>query len=1122
MSSVPAISELTAQAKRQLLKDLLRKRLGEEDGWFPLSPSQEALWFLWKLAEEKGTYHIAVPVGIRGPLDVAVFERCWQTLIDRHLGLRLQFAERDGKPMQRSIHNHRFVLRHIDASSWTEEQLANEMRSEYVRRIDLEASASPSVILYKRKPGEAVLLIVLHHIAGDLWSLIVTMDELRILYDAEQNGRRAELPPPAITLQHAIEWQARQLSSSAGDRLRQYWQQELQGDLPLLDLPTDRPRPLQRSFAGSMYLQTMDAELAADLQRLAADNGVTLFSALLAAYLTLLHRFSGQQTVIAGTPVAGRSRKELEPLVGDMVNMVPLRAEFDGNPTFRDLLKQMRSRVTGAIAHGDFPFSLMLPLLEQPMDRNRTPVFQTMFVLQRFQRYPDFSRSMLPTEDISPIPFAGLELIPMLFAQQEGQYDLSLEMKQDEQGRLIGGWRYSTSLFDLETIQRLAAHFVTLLRGVVSDPGLPVASYALMTPDETERFLQDGRGATRELPAEKTVCELFLKQAHLTPNAIALCVGERILTYAELEKEVDRLARRIHGLQLPPGFLMPILLPRGVEFITAILAIHRAGGAFLPMDPRHPMARTAGIVTEGGTPVVLTTAGIRTELQAELRTYPEALRCRLLTLEELPQPEPTLPDVPANGLAYVMFTSGSTGKPKGVMVEHRGMINHVLGKLQDLGITAMDRVAQTGPQSFDIVVWQCVAPLVAGASVWVFTDDEAENPHTLLERSRDNRITVLQLVPSMLTALLDEAESAATSAASLQQLRWMVPTGDAFPTVLAERWLALFPHVPLLNTYGSTECSDDQCHYALDRLEGSDLAVPVVSIGTPIANMTAYVLDGALRPVPVGVAGELYIGGAGVGRGYAGQPELTAQSFLPDPFSTTSGARLYRTRDRVRRRPDGRIDFMGRNDHVIKLQGLRIEPREIEAVMVRHPDVLQAAVLLLHDPWRQPRLTGYYTGTATSESLLRWLAEHLPQSMIPSVLCSLAQLPMNSSGKLDRKQLPEPDWGSTGQMDVIAPQTPAEQALYDIWQAVLGRSDFGTTHDFFAVGGDSIRSIQVVSRARSAQYVFQVSDIFIHRTIGALARVAKTAMPIETHELPAIQAADLATALQQVQFDEED
>jgi amino acid adenylation domain-containing protein len=1121
MSSASVTIEPTAQARRQLLEDLLRKRLGEADGWFPLSPSQESLWFLWKLSEDTGTYHLAIPVGIRGALDVAAFERCWQALFDRHLGLRLQFTEHDGKPMQRSI-DHRFVLRLVDAGSWTENELAAEMRREYNRRIDLEASASPSIVLYRRKPNAAVLLVVLHHIVCDLWSLIVLMDELRVLYEAEQNGRHAELPPISITLQHAIEWQARHLLSAGGEELRQYWRRELQGDLPLLDLPTDRPRPLRRSFSGSMYLQTIEGELAARLQRLAADNGVTLFSTLLAAYLTLLHRFSGQTTVITGTPFAGRSRKELEPLVGDLINVVPLRAEFEGNPTFRELLEQMRSRVTGAIAHGDFPFSLMLPLLEQAPDRNRTPIFQTMFVLQRFQRYPEFSRAILATEDAPSVPFAGLELLPMPFMQQEGQYDLSLEMKQDEQGRLIGGWKYCTDLFDEETIQRLAGHFVTLLHGVAADPDQPVASYALMTQEQTERMLKEGRGVTRVMPEEKTVCELFLKQANATPNAVALYAGERALTYAELALAVDHLARRIHGLHLSPGFLMPVLLSRGVEFITAILAIHRAGGAFLPMDPRHPMARTADILAGGETPVVLTTASIRVELQRELQEYNEVLRPRVLTLDELPQPEPTLPDVPANGLAYVMFTSGSTGKPKGVMVEHRGMINHVLGKLHDLGITATDHVAQTGPQSFDIVVWQCVAPLVVGASTWVFADDEAENPHALLERSRGWGITVLQLVPSMLSALLDEAERNAASVDCFGQLRWMVPTGDAFPTLLAERWLALFPHVPLLNTYGSTECSDDQCHYALHRLQGADSAVSVVSIGTPIANMTAWVLDEALQPVPIGVAGELYIGGVGVGRGYAGQPELTAQSFLPDPFSETPGARLYRTRDRVRRRVDGCIDFLARKDHMIKLQGLRIEPREVETAMVRHPEVLQAAVLLLHDSRRRPRLTGYYTGTATAESLSRWLAEHLPQSMIPSVLCPLPELPMNSSGKLDRKRLPEPDWGGAAQAIVIPPQTPAEQVLYDVWETVLGVSDFGTTNDFFAVGGDSIRSIQVVARARASGYVLQVSDIFHYRTISALARVAKKEEVFEMQDLPAIGAAEFATALQQVQFDEED
>jgi acyl-coenzyme A synthetase/AMP-(fatty) acid ligase/aryl carrier-like protein len=459
-----------------------------------------------------------------------------------------------------------------------------------------------------------------------------------------------------------------------------------------------------------------------------------------------------------------------------------------------------------------------------------------------------------------------------------------------------------------------------------------------------------------------------------------------------------------------------------------------------------------------------------------------------------------------------MYTSGSTGAPKGVMVEHRGMVNHVLAKLADLGMGADDVLAQNGPPTFDIVVWQCLAPLVVGGRVVVFPDDVAEDPARLLEEVERSGVTVLQVVPTMLRAILDE------SAAALPALRWIVPTGEALPTELCRRWLARHPDIPLLNTYGSTECSDDQCHYAIRALSAADEAVAVASIGTPIRNMTAYVLDGKLAPVPVGVVGDLYIGGIGVGRGYLNDPERTAAAFIADPFSSEPGARLYRTRDLARRRADGTLDFLGRTDDVIKLHGFRIEPGEIVAALCRHAHVSAVAVVM-----RERQLVAYVVGEAPADELKRFLAERLPHYMVPSTFTFLDALPLTANGKLDGKRLPAPEWDTSAEGELIAPRTKTETTLAGIWAEVLGVERIGVTQDFFAIGGDSIRSIQIVARCKRAGLSVRPSDLFQHSTIAALAAFAETSDAEDDVAVAALDVSDahLELALAQVSFDEE-
>ncbi len=1069
--------------------------IGPPECWFPLSHGQEALWFLWKLVPNTWAYNIPLPVAVRGRLDVAALRRALQQLTTRHPSMRTSFREEGGKPWQRALSECTAHVTVEDASGWDDTRIRQAIRDEARRPFDLEASVLPRTTLLRRSDDEHVLLLVTHHIVCDLWSLIVIVDELRELYAAETQRRPCRLPPISLSVEAHIREERRRLDGEAGEALWNHWRQELAGELPVLDLPTDHLRPPMQSFRGATVIRRMPAALTRAMKELAGKERVTPFMALLAAYQVLLHRSTGQEDVIVGSPTSGRERAELQALVGDFVNMVPIRADLTGRPTFRQMLARARAKMVGTIRHQDYPFSLLVDRIHASRDLSRSPIFQTTFVLQKFHRFPELSRVMLPDGGEAPIPFADLFLEPIALGQQEGQFDVNLEMKEDEQGRLVGAWKYATDLFERETIERMSRHFETLLGEIVIHPDRSVSELRLLDESESRKAVAMGEGPILSTSAS-TVLELFETQAARRGENVAVSCGDESLTYGELAARADGLARRLVTLGIGRDSVVAVLLPRGLDFVTALLAVSKAGGAFLPLDVRHPASRTRQIIDESGATLVLT---------------PE----RLAELAEV-QPSGTMPGVDGAALAYLMFTSGSTGKPKGVMVEHRGMVNHVLAKLSDLGMTAEDVLAQNGPPTFDIVVWQCLAPLVNGGRVVVFPDDVAEDPALLLAEVRRRGVTVLQVVPSMLQAVLDE------DAVPLPSLRWIVPTGEALPTELCRRWLERHPHIPLLNTYGSTECSDDQCHDEIRRLDAADRAVAVASIGTPIRNMTAHVLDSELRPVPVGIAGELHIGGIGVGRGYVRDPERTAASFIPDPFSTRPGARLYRTRDRARRRSDGRIDFLGRVDNMIKLRGLRIEPGEIEAALARHPDISSAAVVARAQPSGERALIAYLVSTNPPEAdaLRRFLADRLPQSMVPAVFVFVDALPLTANGKLDAKALPPPQWPSAADRELVEPRNAAERRMAEIWADVLGLDRVGVTQDFFSIGGDSIRSIQIVARCKRAGMHIAPGDLFQHSTVAALAAFAESSSP-DRGEVPSleIEQEHLDLALAQVDFD---
>ncbi|MDE1145756.1 MAG: amino acid adenylation domain-containing protein [Azospirillaceae bacterium] len=1140
IKTMPAVTDLKDQARdalKQKLKSLVRARLGStDDGWFPLSHGQEALWFLWKLAPDSPAYNVVLPVGVGGPLNESALRRALRILSDRHACLRMEFREDANGIRQRPRPGHAVRLEVTDAAGWDAARVDATIRARAARPFCLDEDATMDVLLLRRGALDAVLLISLPHILCDLWSLVAVMDELRDAYAAEAAGHAPALPPMAVEFEDWVRAERRQQETGAWDTHRTYWHNALAGELPVLDLPTDRGRPPVRSFAGATLTRHVATGTTQALKRFAEAQGATLFMALLAAYQVLLHRYSGQDAIMVGIPTLGRRQPGLADLVGNLVNMVPLRADLSGSPSFRQMLAQAQAGVLGALEHQDLPLSQMVDRLQTARDLSRSPIFQTTFVLQRLHRFEELQRAMLPSTDEADVPFGPLVLHPMVLAQQEGQYDLNLEMKEDERGRLVGAWKYATDLFEEATVARMADSFETLLERVVAEPDRPVAELSLLSPAATAAALAAGIGPLPAPPPADTVCALFEAQAKRRGEAIAVSMGATTLSYADLDRRADALAAGLAARGVGPGTLVAVALPRGPDFVTALVATHKAGGAFLPMDLRQSPSRLAQVLAESGAPFVLAEKALHPALaaalaQQEWAAHPPALHDPATLAGEVPpaaRPAGGRPD----DLAYVMYTSGSTGRPKGVMVAHRGMVNHVLAKLEDLEFGADGVLAQNAPPSFDVVVWQCLAPLAVGGRVAVVADEAAEDPSRLLEETADQGVTALQLVPSMLHAVITEAAARPAGPPPLPKLRWMVPTGEALPTDLCRRWLALYPTVPLLNTYGSTECSDDQCHDRIDRLSPADAAVAIAAIGQPIRAMTAHVLDRNLAPVPAGVVGELYIGGIGVGLGYRGDPTRTAMSFIPDPHSPTPGARLYKTRDLARRRADGRIDFLGRVDDMIKLRGLRIEPGEIETALRRHPGVAQAVVRARPHPAGDRQLVAYIVpapGPAPDEAALRaFLAADLPQSLVPAAFVTLATLPLTANGKLDHKALPEPPWRAD-EAPRVPPRTPEEVKLAAIWADVLGLASVGVTDDFFAIGGDSIRSIQVSARCRAQGLAVRPGDVFLHRTVAALAALPGLTIAADSPTAPAsilplasvlVDGGLLERALQQVRFDD--
>jgi amino acid adenylation domain-containing protein len=1056
-----------------------------------LSFGQKRLWFIEQLQPGNAGYNVPGAVRLRGPLGTAVLQRCLDEIGRRHEILRTSFQVVNGEPVpviaeRPSLRLITTDLRGIPADR-REAEAARVIHDEVLVPFDMTRDPLSRTCLLRLGDEEHLFLLVLHHIICDIWSIGVFFRTMMSLYDSFLLDRPVTFPELPIQYTDYAIWQQQILREESLDSLLSYWKGQVEGAPFVIELPVDHPRPPVQSFIGRRAYMNLGVPLTESLKALGKGEDASLYMVLLAALHALLYRYTGQESILVGVPMANRNRLELEGLIGLLFNALVLRGDMTRRTTFRELLTQIRERTLGAFNHQDLPFERLVEDLRIERDMSRNPVFQVLFA---FQNVPP-----------SVMAAHGLAISRYEVLEATSREDFELDMRETPDG--LAGWLgYDAVLFDHSTVQRATVHFQNLLRAMVSDPDLPLVDLPLLGAAETHVLLHEGNNGMAEGDGELSFMELFAAQVERTPDATAVLHEEGELTYRELRERGAALALHLAGLGTGRGDVVAVLGRRGVDFLTAVLGILEVGGAWLPLDPQHPPMRLAQVLSQSAAPLVLASDDLLPAVTAAVESLEQGVRPRIETLAAVLVPAggreggASFPRTGPSDLVYVIFTSGSTGLPKGAMVEQRGMLNHLLAKVEDLALGAADVVAQTASQCFDISVWQHLAPLLVGGRVHIYPDEVAHDPARLLERAGRDGLTVLESVPSLLRLIVEEARRAALPP-SLPALRWMIATGEALPTELCREWAAAWPAIPLVNAYGPTECADRVSHHVL--VAPPKESVPRVPIGRPIRATRFYVVDPELRRLPIGVAGELCVGGAGVGRGYLNAPERTAGVFVPDPFAARPGSRLYRTGDRVRRLADGTFDFMGRIDHQVKVRGFRIELGEIESVLGQYPAVRQSVVLAQETGLSERALVAYVvadlTGDDADRALRSFLHERLPEYMVPAGFVFLEEMPLTPNGKIDRRTLLARGASFSAREDFVAPRNPVEDSLAGIWAQVLRADRIGVYDNFFELGGQSLLATQVVSRIREAFGVeLPVRVLFQKPTVAGLAEGIEIAM----------------------------
>ncbi|MBF2061118.1 non-ribosomal peptide synthetase [Fischerella thermalis] len=1034
----------------------------------PLSFAQQRLWFIQQLDPDNSAYNVFSALRIQGQLNVAVLEQTFTEIVRRHETLRTTFTTNaSGEPIQVITPPQPVTLPIMDLTevSNLEEEVHQLIVKEAQQPFDLTKPLL-RLTLVRLDAAEHVLLLTVHHIICDRWSMGIFVREMKALYEAFVNSKPSPLPELPIQYADWAIWQRQWLQGQVLEEQLNYWQKQLQGNLPVLKLPSDRPRPVVPTYRGSQQSLVLSKPLSDALKDLSKKEGVTLFTLLLTAFNILLCKYTHQDDIIVGTDIANRNRVETEGLIGFLINTLVLRTSLSGNPSFRELLHRVREVMQGAYAHQDLPFEKLVEELNPERTLSQmTPLFQVKFDLQLAQ--------------VEPPELSDLTVIPLAFDNGTAKFELRFNLSDTEQG-ITGLVEYSTDLFNDSTITRMVQHFQTLLSGIVANPEQRLEELPLLSEAEQQQLLVEWNDTETEYP-NQCIHQLFAAQVERTPDAVAVVFQDEQLTYTQLNQRANQLAHYLQKLGVKPEVLVGICLPRSIEMLVGLLAILKAGGAYVPIDPAYPQQRLALMLEDAQVSVLLTSV----ELAAQLPEHRAKVVCLDADWEKINKQSIDNPINKASteNLAYVIYTSGSTGRPKGVQIPHSAVVNFLSTMRQTPGLTQDDILLSVTTLSFDIAALELYLPLIVGARLIIVSREIASDGIQLSKQLDLHQANVMQATPATWRLLLGAGWQGS------KQLK-ILCGGETLNRSVADQLLERSKQV--WNLYGPTETTIwSAVQIVENKTEQTD---SIVSIGRPIANTQFYVLDQHQHLVPIGVPGELYIGGAGVARGYLNRPELTAEKFIPNPFHKEAGGRLYKTGDLVRLRSDSSIEFLGRIDNQVKLRGFRIELGEIEALLNQYPGVETSIALIREDEPGSQRLVAYVlpqpNQTLTIPELRHFLKSKLPNYMVPTAFVTLEALPLTPNGKVDRKALPAPDQ-TRPELETTyqPPQNEIEQTIANIWQEVLHVKEVGIYDNFFELGGQSLLLVQVHSKLQKIlPRDLSLVEMFQYPTISSLAK----------------------------------
>jgi amino acid adenylation domain-containing protein len=1085
-----ALLEKWKRGENKTVQPLIPQR--PDPNFAPLSFAQQRLWLIEQITPNTAAYNIPLAIRLIGQLNIKALHNSLNEIIYRHEVLRTIFTTVNGEPIQEIISELSLPLPVVDLQQIPESERETEIlkviTTETQQPFDLSIAPLLRVTLLQINEQEYVLLLVMHHIISDGWSMGVLVRELATLYKSSTPS------PPALPIQYAdfAVWQRDWLQGDALDRQLSYWKQQLAGSLPVLELPTDRPRPLVSTFQGSKYSFIIPQSVTGALAALSVRSGVTLFMTLLAAFQTLLYRYTGQSDICVGTPIANRNRTEIEGLIGFFVNTLVLRNNLEENPTFRELLLQVKEVTLGAYAHQDLPFEKLVEELQPERSINHNPIFQVMFALQN---------APMPEIQLSDLTLSLVDI-----ESGTAQFDLSLSIVETEAG-LIASFEYNKDLFDTETIVRMAAHFQTLLESVVVNPDVRISMLSLLTETERQQLLTWGTGLSKKSTyTYKCIHHLFEQQVKLTPEAIAVEYEKESLTYCELNSRANKLAHYLQKQGVQPEVRVGIFVERSLDLLVGMLGILKAGGAYVPLDVNYPAERLALILEDTQAPLLVT----KKAWVERLPFHDASVVCLdtdWLNIDGYSDQNPNSNIKPEN-LVYVIYTSGSTGKPKGVAIEHKSLVDYTETAIQAYDIKASERILQFASISFDTSAEEIYSCLASGATLILRTDEMITSVSQFLKTCEDWGITVLNLPTAYWHELTANLEAEIIPAS----IRLVIIGGErVLPERIAQWRRCVGESVSLINTYGPTETTIVATMNKITEISGNCSSHSEASIGKPIPNAQTYVLDKHLQLVPAGVSGELYIGGGGLARGYLNQPELTAQKFITNPFSAELGARLYKTGDLVCLRTDGTIEFLGRIDDQVKIRGFRIELREIESVLKQHPSVQEAIAIVQTNKFGDKRLVTYIIvkeQIPTSRELRNFLLQSLPEYMLPQAFIILEKLPLTPNGKVDRLTLishqpTEAVIASTNvnsANDIALPRDTAELQLTQIWEEILNIRPIGVNDNFFELGGHSLLALRLVTKInQSFGKQIPLGSIFQGATIAQMANILRQEIELNSN-----------------------